>query len=187
MMKKWLAVTIAGLAIFALTACSDKKEEAEFNSEEAAQTIEEGTIGFEMFGGEVKEEKQVPADVKKEIEAAFAEYIAAFNAEDLNRYMATLSKHPKGFDYEEDKAQFVKMIEQYNDKRVASDVTVIKYNEKEAQVFANLSIERLEQATNAKVTYSGRQVTVFVKEDGAWKVSSIYFIGNDAGTKTESK
>lgn len=186
-MKKWLALIVASLALITLFACSDKKEEAEFDTEKAAQDIEKGTVGFEMLGGEVKEANQVPAEEKKKIEAAFAEYIEAFNSEDLNRYMATLSKHPKGFDYEEDKTQFVKMIKQYDDKRVITDVTVIKYSEKEAQVFANLSIERLEQATNKKVTYSGRQVTVFAKEEGAWKVSSIYFIGNDAGTESKSK
>ena len=60
-------------------------------------------------------------------------------------------------------------------------MTIVKYNEKdaEAQVFANLKIEMIEEATNTEVSSQGRQVTVFVKEDDAWKVSSVYYIGEN--------
>ncbi len=36
--------------------------------------------------------------------------------------------------------------------------------------------------TNTELTSSGRQVTVFVKEDGAWKVTSVYYIGNESNS-----
>lgn len=185
MKNKWLAVMIASLVLFILTACNDKKET--LDPEKAADEIEEGTVGFEVLGGEINEAKEIPTKEKAAIEAAFTEYIAAFNAEDLDRYMATVSKNPKGFDYDEDKAQLTKVFEQFDDKRTASDVTIVKYTGQEAQVFANLAIERLEHKTNAKLTYTGRQVTVFAKEDGAWKVTSVYFIGNDANTETKGK
>ena len=58
-------------------------------------------------------------------------------------------------------------------------MTIVKYNEEEAQVFANLNIEMTEEATNTEVSSQGRQVTVFVKEDDAWKVSSVYYIGEN--------
>lgn len=167
------------MMLFVLAACNDK--------ENVNEEINESTVGFEVLGGEIKEAKKVPDEEKKAIEAAFAEYIAAFNAEDLNRYMATVSKNPKGFDYEEDQKQLATMFKQFDDKRQASDVTIVKYTEQEAQVFANLEIERLEQGTNTALNYSGRQVTVFVKEDGAWKVTSVYFIGNDSNTKSQGK
>lgn len=183
MIKKWLAVILMGITILLLTACSNKEEK--IDPEKAAQEIEEGTVGFEMLGGKIEEAQEVPAEEKKAIRTAFAEYIAAFNAEDLDRYMATVSKNPKGFDYEQDKAELAKIFEQFDDRREAKDVTIVKYSEKEAQVFANLSIERLEHATDAKLTYTGRQVTVFAKEDGKWKVTSVYFIGNDSSAQSQ--
>ena len=58
-------------------------------------------------------------------------------------------------------------------------MTVIDYESEAAQVFANLTIDMKERATGVSLSSSGRQVTVFVKEDGEWKVTSVYFIGNE--------
>ncbi|UZN00103.1 hypothetical protein OL548_09670 [Lysinibacillus sp. MHQ-1] len=41
--------------------------------------------------------------MKKAILASFDEYIAALNAEEIDRYMKTISKNPKGFKYDEEK------------------------------------------------------------------------------------
>ena len=64
--------------------------------------------------------------------------------------------------------------------RKAEDVTVIKYNKNQAQVFASLSISLKQETTGAKLDRTGRQVTVFAKEDGEWRVTSVYFIGDVA-------
>lgn len=173
-MKKWL---MAVLAVFVLTACGDKKE---LNAEETAEVIEEGTIGFEIMGDNIEEATNVPEDEKEQILAAFDEYITAFNEKDIERYTKTLSRNPEGFDFEED-IQFVKdKFSKYNIERKVSDVTIVKYSKEQAQVYANLTTNMTELATDVALASSGRQVTVFVKENGAWKVTSIYYIGNDA-------
>lgn len=59
-------------------------------------------------------------------------------------------------------------------------MTVIKYDKSQAQVFASLAISLEQESTGAKLDRTGRQVTVFAKEDGNWRVSSVYFIGDVA-------
>ena len=63
--------------------------------------------------------------------------------------------------------------------RQAKDVTVVKYNETEANVFANLSVNLVEKETESEHSSDGRQITVFTKENNVWKVSSVYYIGNE--------
>ena len=171
-MKKWLFMVVAALL---LTACSDKEE-----TKTEDVTSEENIIGFEVMGDEVTKAPDIPKEEEEKILAAFDEYIESFNSKDIDRYVQTLSKHPQGFDYEEDLEAAKKAFEQYNIERTPSDVTIVKYDEKEAQVFANLDIQMTELETDVELTSSGRQVTVFVKEDDAWKVTSVYYIGNES-------
>lgn len=172
-MKKWLWLVVAA---FMLTACSDNKEETQ--KEDVAN--DDNTIGFEVMGDEVEKAPDIPKDQEEQILAAFDEYIQSFNSKDIDRYVQTLSKNPQGFNYEEDLAAAKKAFEQYNIERTPSDVTIVKYSKEEAQVFANLDIQMTELETDVELTSSGRQVTVFVKENDAWKVTSVYYIGNDS-------
>ncbi len=172
-MKKWL---IALISVFLLAACSDNKE---LDAKEAKNVINEGTAGFTVFGGNIEEAQNVPVEEKNKIIAAFNEYIEAFNSENIQRYSATLSKEAKGFDYDQDLSEAQEVFNKYTVNREAQDVTIVKYNEDEAQVFANLSVKMIEDATNTEVASTGRQVTVFVKEQDAWNVSSVYYIGNE--------
>lgn len=175
-MKKWLMLA---LALFCLTACNNTDDSK--NEDISAATEEsEDTVGFEVLGDSIEEATNVPDEEKEAIFAAFDEYIAAFNAKDIDRYIQTLSKNPKGFEYEEDVNAAKQAFAQYDIERTPKDTTIVKYSKDEAQVFANLDIEMTEIETNAELTSSGRQVTVFVKEDGAWKVTSVYYIGNDS-------
>lgn len=176
-MKKWLLALVTALV---LAACGDT-DTADDTAKTNEEIIEEGTVGFEVLGESIEEASGVPAEEKEKILAAFNEYIAAFNAEDIDRYAQTTSKQAKGFDYELDLQEAQKVFDSYAINRQAEDVTIVKYNEKEAQaqVFANLNIEMTEEATNTEVSSQGRQVTVFMKEDDAWKVSSVYYIGEN--------
>lgn len=178
-MKKWLIAVMTVIAMLTLAACGDKKEES-LDPAETKEIIDEGTVGFEVLGDKVEEVTDIPKEDKKEILAAFVEYIASFNAKDINRYTNTLSKNPQGFDYEEDISFAKNTFEEYDVERTASDVTIVKYNESQAQVYANLDVKTIELETDAEFATTGRQVTVFEKEDGAWKVTSIYFIGNES-------
>lgn len=176
MKKWWLAV----MAVLVLAACGDTEQGKEDGTEkDAEQIIEEGTVGFEVMGDSIEEAANVPAEEKEKILAAFNEYIEAFNAEDLDRYAQTTSKHAKGFDYDLDLEEAKKAFNMYAINRQAEDVTIVKYDDKEAQVFSNLKVDMTEEETDTQVSSTGRQVTVFVKEEADWKVSSVYYIGEN--------
>lgn len=171
-MKKWL---VAVLAVFVLAACGDKQEASPENLQ---KTIDEGTVGFEMMGDSIQEEADVPEAEKNNIISAFNEYIAAFNEKDLERYKNIISTNATGFNYDEDIEAVSDVFNQYDVKRTAEDITIVKYSGDEAQVFSNLTTETKEIDTGAELSGVGRQVTVLKKEDG-WKVSSIYYIGSE--------
>lgn len=97
----------------------------------------------------------------------------------LDRYSATLSKNATGFDYEKDLVEATKVFNSYTINRQADNITIIKYEENEAQVYANLEIEMTEDETGTALSSKGRQVTVLANEDGAWKVTSVFYIGNE--------
>jgi hypothetical protein len=172
-MKKWL---VAVMALFVLTACGDKGNNA--SPKELEKTIEDGTVGFEILGDSIQEATDVPEKEKNEILSAFDEYIAAFNEKDLERYKEIISRNAKGFKYEEDIQAVSEVFKQYDVNRVAEDVTIVKYKADEAQVFSNLKTITKEVESGAELSGVGRQVTVFVKEN-QWKVSSIYYIGSE--------
>ncbi|MFJ7732339.1 nuclear transport factor 2 family protein [Lysinibacillus sp. NPDC097231] len=176
--KSFLAV----FTLLILTACSNKNEE--MSAEDSAKVIEDGTVGFEMMGGNIEKASNVPSEDEKAILAAFDEYIAAFNAKEIDRYMETISKNPKGFNYEEEKKYTTEVFDQSDVKRDANDTTIIKYSANEAQVHSNMALHLVQTKTNVKHESAGQQVTVFVKEDGGWKVTSVYYIGDDSKSST---
>lgn len=174
-----------------LTACSSSNEEVNQNSTadltpqgkqqvetHSAQegSAETGEVGFEMAGGVIEEAANVPQEEKELIIDSFNQYIQAFNEEDINTYMAHISENPQGFNYEEERTFVTETFEQYDATRTPSDITVIKYSEQEAQVFAKIDIELEQKSTGGKVSSTGRQVTVFSKEQEKWLVTSVYFI-----------
>ena len=179
MLKKSL---LAVLTLLMLTACSNKDND--LSAKESQHAIDDGTPGFEMNGGEVKKAENIPATDEKAILAAFDEYIAALNAEEIERYMQTVSKNPKGFKYEEEKLFAADIFEQLDTKRDVENVTIAKYSGKEAQVYADMTTHSLQVETNVEHESAGRQVTVFVKEDNAWKVTSVFYIGDDSKSST---
>lgn len=142
----------------------------------AKSSDQETQVGFEMAGGVIEEAQNVPEQEREQIVQAFEQYIEAFNQENIDAYMARISENPKGFDYEAEKEFVKETFKEYDTKRSPSDVTIIKYDEQEAQVFANLSIELEQHSTGGKVATNGRQVTVFTKENNEWLVTSVYFI-----------
>ncbi|KOS66654.1 hypothetical protein AEA09_18140 [Lysinibacillus contaminans] len=181
MLKKSI---LAVLTLFMLTACGNKEED--LSAEERQSVIDDGTAGFEMNGGEVEKAKNVPAKDQQAILAAFDEYIAALNAEEIERYMQTVSKNPKGFKYEEEEAYAAEVFEKFDIKRDVENIVITKYSEKEAQVYANMTLHTRQLETNVEHESAGRQVTVFVKEDNAWKVTSVFYLGDDSKSSTSN-
>ena len=173
-MKYMGIVIISIFSVFTLAACGNE----EVKKEDIA-VQEESTVGFEMANGKIEEAQNVPEQERESIIAAFDEYMEAFNAKDIERYIATLSHDPKGFNIEEERKVLLSTFETYDVERLAEDVTIVKYSETEANVFSTLKIDLVEKETGADLSSVGRQVTVFKKEENSWKVSSVYYIGSE--------
>ncbi|MFD1204722.1 MULTISPECIES: nuclear transport factor 2 family protein [Sporosarcina] len=141
---------------------------------------ESGEVGFNLSGETIEEATNVSEEEKKLILQAFDEYMAAFNSQDVDRYMETLSKNPKGFSIEEERTYTEDVFQEYEVSREATDVTIVKFNEdeNEAQVFANLQTVFKQKSTALETKPTGRQVTVMVKEDDGWKVTAVHYIGD---------
>ncbi len=174
-----------------LTACSNDKAETNSDSVNDGETARENSalehgvtdqsgVGFEMAGGKIEEAKDVPKEERQAILTAFDTYMTAFNEEDLETYLSVIAKDPEGFDYDKEKTFVEETFAEYKLNRTAENITLIKYNEKQAQVFATLQISMEQEATGAKLDRSGRQVTVFANEDGEWRITSVFFIGDTA-------
>lgn len=189
MMKKMI---IAVGLILTLAACSNS-EESSVNE----NTVEDGNASNENNAvdhgiEETKDEKvgftvddegnvieaDVPEEKASELLAAYDEYIAAFNSEDIDRYMETIAQEPDGFDREEDKAALKQAFEAYDSQYEASDKTIVKYEDNRAEVFATLNVKMKDANSDDAIEQSGRQVVVFKKENDEWKVTSVHFIGN---------
>ncbi|MBU9673591.1 DUF4440 domain-containing protein [Planococcus sp. CP5-4] len=185
-MKKWIMAT--GLML-ALAGCSGE-EDASVNGNTAEDgnvanennAVEHGItdqeVGFTLDDEGDIIAADVPEAEKQELLDAFEEYIAAFNAEDMDRYMATIAENPDGFDREEDQQALSEAFENYDTTYTTSDETIVKYEEDRAEVFATIDVEMNEAGTEQGMQQSGRQVVVFKKEQDDWKVTSLHFIGN---------
>jgi ketosteroid isomerase-like protein len=173
-LRNWLLIVAT---IIVLVGCSEGKDATK--KESAENVLEENTIGFEMSNGVVEEAQNIPSEEKTEIMNAFNEYIDAFNAQNIERYMDTLSKEEKGFNLAEERKAAETAFNTYEIERIADDVTITKFSENEANVYATLTVNLVERSTEAELTSVGRQVTVLTKESGEWKIASIYYIGNE--------
>lgn len=151
------------------SATEETKETKETNEDDQA-------IGFAMQDGKVEAAKNVPVEEEKALLQAFDEYIAALNAEDLERYSKTLSKNPRGFNLEED-VEYQKLnFENFDLKHTAKDIHVVQYDENEAQLLSQVTVE-VELENGEPFKQAARTNTVFVKEDGKWLVTSVAAIG----------
>ena len=188
MKKFYIAIVIGCLLV--LGACgADKENSSAPGSVDDGETItnngaidhgvDDKQVGFNMSGGKIEEASGVPAAEKEQILEAFTIYIDAFNEKDIDKYMDTLSKHSKVFDLEEERIYMEGEFGKYDLNRVATDITIVKYSENEAQVFATLKTKVKQISSGLEFDQLGRQVTVFTKDDGNWKVSSIHYIGDE--------
>jgi hypothetical protein len=191
-MKFKYIIVLAMISIF-LSACASEEnregagsvsdgESSGENSplEHSVKDQAETDVGFEMVGTNIEEAQNVPAEEKKALLETFETYMTAFNEEDIEKYMSVIATEPEGFDYKEEEVTVKETFAQYEVNRTAEDVTVIKYNKNQAQVFASLDISLKQESTGAELDRTGRQVTVFANEDGEWRVTSVYFIGDVA-------
>ncbi|EMR07965.1 hypothetical protein C772_00294 [Bhargavaea cecembensis DSE10] len=188
---KWLLAPAAALLL--LAGCGGD-EEGNTNSTDDSNApagqqsaighgTEDGAIGFEMADdGSIEEASGVPEEEKAAILEAFDRYIGTFNNGDIDGYLEVLATGEDAYDPDQERAAFEQMAAQYDKvERTPSDMTVVSYEESEAQLFANLETTLVEKETGESLTEKGRQVTVFTKQDGKWKVKEVYYVGNAPG------
>jgi len=187
-LMKYPYILLLTMTALLLTACSndestnsgsvnDGESPNESNALEHGVT-DQGEVGFEMAGGKIEEATNVPNEQRQAILSAFDTYMKAFNDEDVETYMSVIAKEPEGFEYVEEEQLVRKTFKEYNVDRTADNITLIKYDKNQAQVFANFDISMVQESSGAELDRSGRQVTVFTNEDGEWKVTSVFFIGD---------
>ena len=191
-MKKMFVFSML-IFVLILGACSEKEDTSsnqgsvndgekpsEFGSIDHGvdENNDDNKVGFNLSGGTIEEAANVPADEKELIIQSFDTYIHAFNNQDIDEYMGTLSEKPKSFNLEEEREYIESAFEEFELSREAKDVTIVKFDEEtgEAQVFANLVTKMKQKSTGLETNRDGRQVTVFTKEDGDWKVNSVYYM-----------
>lgn len=184
-MKKMML--LAGMLLL-LSACSEESGTAEntnsvddSNLENENNAVDHGmedkSAGFTVDSEGNVLEADVPEEEATKIFAAYDEYIAAFNSEDLDRYMAVIAEEPEGFDRAEDQAALEEAFTAYDTEYTPSNETIVKYSPERAEVFAEIEVS-VEAESGAKTEQTGRQVVIFKKEDADWKVSGLHFIGN---------
>lgn len=169
MKKTIIAILLASVAL--LAACNNDSKEP--------QVEEQDGIGFNVEDETIEEAANVPEDEKIAILSAFDTYISTFNEKDLEAYMSMIAEDTESFDKEEERAYVAEAFELYDLIREPSDVTIVKYSEEEAQVFANLQNKLKQLSSGLETKESSRQVTVFVKEQDEWKVKSVHSIGEN--------
>lgn len=185
-MKNFRVLFILAL-VLVLSACSGNKEESTTSGSaddgEAANAngaldhgVKDKGVGFSMTGDSIEEVEGVPAAEKEQILAAFEVNIDTFNNQDVDGYLNTLSV--QSYDMEEERKKLKEVFEVSEIKRETSDETIVKYTESEAHVFAKLKTSEKQISSGFKLDASGRQVTVFTKDDGDWKVGSIHYLGD---------
>lgn len=175
--------------VIVLSACSKNEEDnanqGSVNDGETSNEfgsidhgVDENKVGFNLSGGEIEEAADVPKEEKEALVEAFDTYIHAFNVQNVDEYMGTLSKNPQSFSIDEERTYIEGVFSEYEISRDAKDVTIVKYDadKGEAQVFSNLDTTLKQKSSGLETNRTGRQVTVFTKEDSNWKVTSVYYM-----------
>ncbi|KUP04474.1 hypothetical protein Q73_12920 [Bacillus coahuilensis m2-6] len=175
--KKWIG--IIGMASVLLVGCSEGEEKEDQPKEETATQEEQDVINENSNLlteiPEVVEPADLPEEEKEMILSDFNKYITTFNEEDVDGYMATLSKTPLNFSYEDEEKTVRGLFSYLDMNRIAENVTVISFNGSRADVYADMTAETTMIETGETAKKSGKQVTIMQKTDDGWKVSGIFF------------
>ena len=179
--NKWTAAFL--LTGVLLAGCSEKNDQAANSASdgESASTVQETHGTDEAKKGSVvkapiEEAENVPADEKKAILAALNQQVKAFNEKNIAGYMETISKTPKSFDYEEEKAYVEKVFRTFDAVMEPVNTTIIQYDQtaQTANVFMNMKSTSKDISTGKEVSQTTRQIMVFQKEGDAWKQVSLF-------------
>ncbi len=177
------------LLLGACGADEEKKEEAEKKTEEVSPNEDPATDEAASLtqmtqivedASELKEAEGIPEEDKTAINAAFDQYINAFNDEDFDSYMSVISKTPVNFKYEDEERYVKQIFDSVDSKRTVDNVKIINYaSGKKADVYAEIKATTKDPNSEKEVTRSGKQVTVFHKKEDGWKVAAIFFLASE--------
>ncbi|MDW4528418.1 hypothetical protein R3398_18925 [Rossellomorea marisflavi] len=189
--KIMLGIGISTLLLGACSADEEKKEDKKTSEESKADENKksEEQVQQELPTSEndkiveraqkLEEAEGIPAEDKEELTQTFDQYIKTFNEKDYDAYMNLISKQPINFKYEDEEKYVKQIFDSVDSKRTAENVKIINYNEVKSDVYAEISATTKDPDSGKEVTRSGRQVTVFNKQDDGWKVVAIFFQASD--------
>ncbi|MGM0843762.1 MAG: hypothetical protein ACQEUT_02210 [Bacillota bacterium] len=152
---------------------TDKPEENAQEQTEENPPVDQKTVLLEE-ASKLEEAEDIPEEEEQAILDAFNEYIESFNDEDVERYMATLSETPVNFELEKEEEAVNNVFSKLDVRREASNVKIVNYSGKKADVYADLEVVTKDQEGDREATTTGKQLTIFQKTDDGWKVSMIH-------------
>ncbi|MDX8343194.1 hypothetical protein [Rossellomorea sp. YZS02] len=188
--KIMLGIGMSTLLLGACGADEEKKEEKEAAKTEEvspkedpatdeAASLNQMTQVVEDASA-LEEAEGIPEEEKTAINAAFDQYINAFNEEDFDSYMSVISKTPVNFKYEDEERYVKQIFDSVDSKRSVDNVKIINYAAgKKADVYAEIKAMTKDPNSDKEVTRSGKQVTVFHKKEDGWKVAAIFFLATE--------
>lgn len=178
---KWTAALF--LTGVLLTGCGEKNDRAAYSAEdgESSRTGQEThgtaeTKESDTVRAPIEEASNIPPEERAAILAALNQQIQSFNNKDLDGYMAAISKNPKSFDYDEEKAYVQKVFQTFDAVMEPANITIIQYDQtaQTANVFMNMKSTSKDIKTGKEVSQTTRQMMVFQKEEGSWKQVSLF-------------
>ncbi|MCR8850542.1 hypothetical protein NQ095_19155 [Rossellomorea sp. SC111] len=188
--KIMLGIGVSTLLLGACGADEEKKEDKETakKTEEVSPKDDPATDEAASLtqmtqivedASELKEAEGIPEEEKTAIDAAFDQYINAFNEEDFDSYMSVISKTPVNFKYEDEERYVKQIFDSVDSKRTVENEKIINYAGKKADVYAEITATTKDPNSDKEVTRSGKQVTVFHKKEDGWKVAAIFFLASE--------
>ena len=187
--KIMLGIGMSTLLLGACGADEEKKEESAKKTEEVSPSEDPATDEAASLtqmtqivedASALEEAEGIPDEDKTAINAAFDQYINAFNDEDFESYMSVISKTPVNFKYEDEERYVKQIFDSVDSKRTVDNVKIINYAAgKKADVYAEIKATTKDPNSDKEVTRSGKQVTVFHKKEDGWKVAAIFFLASE--------
>lgn len=178
LMYRWMGCAL--LAGVLLAGCGGEEEQQEAPEQEAktAEETESETDGAANGTTTVKqpieEADNIPPEEKEAILAVLDQYVQAFNNEDIDAYMETISENAS-FNHEEERAYVQQVFDTFDAKMNPEHVKIIQYNEdeKEAHVFVVMKSTTKDADKGKELEETTRQIMVFAKEEDGWKHTAL--------------
>lgn len=170
---KWMGLAL--LAGIVMAGCGNEEEKQE--KAEKPQAIEE-TKPEETkkvpVTQPIEEADNIPPKEKEELMKTLTQHVEAFNKEDLDAYMDTISKNTER-NYEEERLYVKKVFDTFDAKMEPQHTAIIKYDDKkkEAYIFVAMKSTTKDLQTGKEIEETTRQIMQFNKEEGGWKQTGL--------------